>query len=61
MGITHYSTKTNKELFDEINQINQITTNELFYNRTGFFIHFHFGGCQILWRRIKAVLVYIIS
>ena len=57
MGIKHSQIKTNHELFEEINQINQITTNELFCNRTGFFIQFYIGGCQVLCRRINAILV----
>lgn len=59
MGLKQSTIKTNNEIYDELTQINNITTNDLFYKRTGFFIKFHVSGCQILCRRIKGKMVYI--
>jgi len=57
MGLNHSIIKTNTEIYDELTQINSITTNELFYKRTGFFIKFQITGCQLLCRRIKGKMV----
>ena len=46
MGLGQSTNKSNQKLYEEINKLNNLTTNELFYKRTGFFIEFYYGGCQ---------------
>ena len=59
MGLGQSTNKSNQKLYEEINKLNNLTTNELFYKRTGFFIEFYYGGCQGLCGKITAILVNI--